>query len=63
MSVIAARAVVDSAHGLPGDLVAIDATLETPVDDSTAAAKYDNGVLKLVLPKKADGNGRRLTVG
>lgn len=38
-------------------------TLETPVDDSKAEAKYDNGVLKLVLPKKADGNGRRLTVG
>ncbi|WP_305824721.1 Hsp20/alpha crystallin family protein [Massilia brevitalea] len=36
--------------------------LQVPVDEGKAEAKYDNGVLKLVLPKKADAGGRRLAI-
>lgn len=36
--------------------------LQTPVDESKAEARYDNGVLKLVLPKKTDAGGRRLSI-
>lgn len=36
--------------------------LQTPVDETRAAAKYDNGVLKLTLPKKADAGTRRVSV-
>ncbi|HTP72570.1 MAG TPA: Hsp20/alpha crystallin family protein [Burkholderiaceae bacterium] len=38
-------------------------TLASAVDDSKADAKYNNGVLELVLPKKASAAGKRLTVG
>ena len=37
--------------------------LPTDVDETKAKAKYDNGVLRLVLPKKADTRSqRRLTI-
>lgn len=36
--------------------------LQSPVDDSKAEAKYENGVLKLTLPKKADTSTRRIAV-
>lgn len=36
--------------------------LQTPVDDAKAQANYDDGVLKLVLPKKTDSSARRLAV-
>jgi HSP20 family protein len=37
-------------------------TLATDVDEKTASAKYSDGVLELVLPKKAGGATRRLQV-
>jgi HSP20 family protein len=37
-------------------------TLASDVDEKTATAKYTDGVLELVLPKKAGGASRRLTV-
>jgi HSP20 family protein len=37
-------------------------TLATDVDEKTASAKYSDGVLELVLPKKAGGTTRRLQV-
>ena len=36
--------------------------LEQPVDESRATAKFDNGVLELVLPKTAATPTRRLTI-
>ena len=38
-------------------------SLPTEVDDKAAKAEYKDGVLKLVLPKKANGGGRRISVG
>lgn len=32
------------------------------IDEAKAAAAFNNGVLELTLPKKAAGNGKRLTV-
>ncbi len=37
-------------------------TLPMDVDDKAVKAEYKDGVLKLVLPKKANGAGRRITV-
>jgi HSP20 family protein len=37
-------------------------TLAQPVDEATAEAKYENGVLQLTLPKKAGGTAKRLTI-
>lgn len=37
-------------------------TLAQAVDEATAEAKYDNGVLKLTLPKKAGSTTRKLTI-
>lgn len=37
-------------------------TFDTEVDAATAEAKFDNGVLKLTLPKKAGGQTRRLAI-
>jgi len=37
-------------------------TLPTDVDDKAVKAEYKDGVLKLVLPKKSNGAGRRITV-
>jgi HSP20 family protein len=37
-------------------------SLATEVDEATASAKYSDGVLELVLPKKAVAAGKRLTV-
>ncbi|MBE0624826.1 MAG: Hsp20/alpha crystallin family protein [Burkholderiales bacterium] len=36
--------------------------LGTDIDQSTANAKYADGVLELTLPKKADAAGRQLTI-
>lgn len=36
--------------------------LQVPVDEGKAEAKYEDGVLKLVLPKKSDAAGRRLPI-
>lgn len=38
-------------------------TLASAVDDSKADAKYSNGVLELVLPKKASASTKRLNIG
>ena len=38
-------------------------SLPTEVDDKAAKAEYKDGVLKLVLPKKANGGGHRISVG
>jgi HSP20 family protein len=38
-------------------------TLGSAVDESKADAKYNNGVLELLLPKKATSTSKRLTVG
>lgn len=40
------------AFALPGD-----------IDGNRTEARYDKGVLTLTLPKKANGNARRITVG
>ena len=37
-------------------------TLPVDVDDKAVKAEYRDGVLKLVLPKKSNGVGRRITV-
>jgi HSP20 family protein len=37
-------------------------TLPQEVDDSTAQAKYHDGVLELTLPKKAGGGGTQLSI-
>ena len=37
-------------------------TLPLDVDDKAVKAEYKDGVLKLVLPKKTNGAGRRITV-
>ena len=37
-------------------------TLAQPVDEASAEAKYDNGVLTLTLPKKAASSAKRLTI-
>jgi HSP20 family protein len=37
-------------------------SLPSEVDDKAASAEYKDGVLKLVLPKKANGGGRRVNV-
>jgi HSP20 family protein len=42
--------------------VARSFTLTSDVDEKAATAKYADGVLELVLPKKAGGASRRLTV-
>jgi HSP20 family protein len=36
--------------------------LEQEIDDSKAEAKYNDGVLELILPKKASGGGSKLQV-
>ncbi len=36
--------------------------LANEVDENKAEAKYDNGVLTLVLPKRAVAGGRKLTI-
>ena len=38
-------------------------TLASAVNESKADAKYNNGVLELVLPKKSAASSKRLTVG
>jgi HSP20 family protein len=38
-------------------------TLASAVDENKADAKYNNGVLELVLPKKATATSKRLAVG
>jgi HSP20 family protein len=37
-------------------------TLQCPVDETKAEASYENGVLKLSLPKKAQATSRRLDI-
>lgn len=37
-------------------------TLENPVDEEKADAKYENGVLELTLPKKPGGRAHQLVV-
>ena len=37
-------------------------TLPVEVDDKAVKAEYKDGVLKLTLPKKTNGGGRRITV-
>lgn len=37
-------------------------TLGQDVDDAAAQAKYNNGVLELILPKKVTAKAKRLTV-
>lgn len=37
-------------------------SLPTEVDDKAAKAEYKDGVLKLVLPKKSNGGGRRISI-
>ena len=37
-------------------------SLGQDVDQGAAKARYDNGVLELILPKKQGGNARQLTV-
>ncbi len=36
--------------------------LSSDVDESQADAKYTDGVLELILPKKTGGNGKRLEI-
>jgi HSP20 family protein len=37
-------------------------TLAQPVDESAAEAKYENGVLKLTLPKKLGSSSKKLAI-
>ena len=43
-------------------LVSRSFTLPAAVDAGAAKAEYKDGVLNLVLPKKAGGNGHRVTI-
>ena len=36
--------------------------LDSPIDESRAEAKYENGLLQLTLPKKAGGSAKRLEI-
>ncbi len=36
--------------------------LDSDVDEARAEARFDNGVLRLTLPRKAGGQGRRLVI-
>lgn len=38
-------------------------TLDGDVDESAAQARYNDGVLELVLPKKASKSARQITIG
>ena len=38
-------------------------SLENNVDEAHTAAKYENGVLFLELPKKATASSKRVTIG
>jgi HSP20 family protein len=38
-------------------------TLASEIDDTKAQASFENGVLTLVLPKRAVAGGRKLTIG
>jgi HSP20 family protein len=37
-------------------------TLDQPVDEAAAQARYENGVLEVTLPKKAAVAAKRITV-
>jgi HSP20 family protein len=37
-------------------------TLGCPLDDAKAEARYENGVLSLTIPKKAEAAGRKLSI-
>lgn len=37
-------------------------TLQCPIDDGKAEARYENGVLKLTLPKKAGAGTQRVAI-
>jgi HSP20 family protein len=37
-------------------------SLASEVDDAAASARYENGVLTLVLPKKVAAGARKLTI-
>lgn len=37
-------------------------TLEQPVDDAKADARYENGVLMLMLPKKSGGGAHKVSI-
>lgn len=37
-------------------------TLGCPLDDAKADARYENGVLTLAIPKKAEAAGRKLSI-
>jgi HSP20 family protein len=37
-------------------------SLGCPLDDAKAEARYDNGVLSLTIPKKAEAAGRKLSI-
>ena len=37
-------------------------TLDKPVDEARAEARYENGVLALTLPKKSGGSGRKVQI-
>ena len=37
-------------------------TLGCPLDDAKADARYENGVLTLAIPKKAEADGRKLSI-
>lgn len=43
--------------------VARSFALASEIDETAAQAKYDNGVLELVLPKKATSTSKKLTIG
>ena len=36
--------------------------LGQPVDENAAAAKYNDGILELTLPKKAAASAKRITI-
>jgi HSP20 family protein len=37
--------------------------LDCPIDDANSAAKYQDGVLELTLPKKTETSAKRLSIG
>ena len=49
-------------HELTQGSIARGLTLGYEINEAEATAKYDNGVLELVLPKRREAEGRRIAI-
>ena len=49
-------------HKIRDTLVSRTFTLSADVDEATAQAKYNNGVLELLLPKRVTAKAKSITI-